>query len=147
MPFLFKIKTRIFFSSNLGLVCIHVRLQDHPHSGVRCGPHRTVRTAPALIGQKSPHHHDFRTFFEHYFQTSILSSTIHFSPKQKKIEPYFSIFEKAILSYKYLISVKLGGVGESKNLIMYTTQDTKTFNVLLLIKRLSNHVISTGSIR
>ena len=40
-------------------VCVIVRLQDHPHSG--------VRTAPALIGQKSPHHHDFRTFLEHYF--------------------------------------------------------------------------------
>ena len=40
-------------------VCVIVRLQDHPHSG--------VRTAPALIGQKSPHHHDFRTFFKHYF--------------------------------------------------------------------------------
>ena len=28
---------------------------------VVCGPHRTVRTAPALMGQKCPHSHNFRT--------------------------------------------------------------------------------------
>ena len=82
-----------------------------------------MRTAPALIGQKSPHHHDFRTFFEHYFRQVYLVVQYIFLQSKKKInifEPYFSIFEKAILSYKYLISVKLGGVGESKDLIMYT---------------------------
>ena len=81
-------------------VCVIVRLQDHPHSG--------VRTAPALIGQKSPHHHDFRTFFEHYFsifrqvspkqkkktifpflRRSILLSTMHFSTKQANKEKSF----------------------------------------------------------
>ena len=27
---------------------MYSRLQDHPHCGVVCGPHRTVRTAPTL---------------------------------------------------------------------------------------------------
>ena len=58
------------------------RLHDHPHCGVRCGPHRTVRTAPALIGQKSPHHHNFRTFFEHYFSTQQYNTI--FSKAKKK---------------------------------------------------------------
>ena len=90
------------------------RLQDHPHSGVRCGPHRTVRTAPALIGQKSPHHHDFRTFFEHYFrQVYLVVQYIFLQSKKKK--HFWALFFQAIQSYKYLISVK------SKDLIMYTT--------------------------
>ena len=43
------------------------RLQDHPHCGVVCGPHRTVRTAPALKAQKSPHNHNFPTIHFNLF--------------------------------------------------------------------------------
>ena len=59
-------------------------------------PHRTVRIAPALIGQKSPHHHNFRTFFEHYFrQVYLVVQYIFLQSKKKNIfEPYFSIFEE-----------------------------------------------------
>ena len=44
-------------------ICLAVRdrLQDHPHFGVVCGPHSTVRTAPALKAQKLPHNHNFPT--------------------------------------------------------------------------------------
>ena len=78
------------------------RLQDHPHSGVRCGPHRTVRTAPALIGQKSPHHHDFRTFFEHYFrQVYLVVQYIFLQSKKKNLSPIFPFLRRSILLLKH----------------------------------------------
>ena len=59
---------------NLGLkimiieeLLLHYRLQDHPHCGVVCGPHRTVRTAPTLKAQKSPHNHNFPTIHFNLF--------------------------------------------------------------------------------
>merc|ERR1711894_345057 len=60
------------------------RLQDHPHCGVVCGPHRTVRTAPALMGQKCPHSHNFRTVhlspnFEKMLRQKILKKKNFFS--------------------------------------------------------------------
>ena len=32
----------------------NARLQDHPHCGVLCRPHRTVRTAPVLKAENYP---------------------------------------------------------------------------------------------
>ena len=87
------------------------RLQDHPYCGVVCGPHPTVRTAPALIGQKSPHHHDFRTFFEHYFsifrQVYLVVQYIFLQSKKKKthfLALFFHFWEGHPILY--LISVK-----------------------------------------
>ena len=60
------------------------RLQDHPHCGVVCGPHHTVRPAPALKVQKCPHPRSFRI--------------VHLNPNlEKKIEKkignfFFQIF-------------------------------------------------------
>ena len=97
------------------------RLHDHPHCG--------VRTAPALIGRKQPHHHNFRTFFEHYFSIfrqvylvvqyiflqskkktflspifpflrSILLSTVHFSTKQANKEKSSLKSKKSFLEIK-----------------------------------------------
>ena len=46
---------------------IRCRLQDHPHCGVVCGPHQTLRTAPALKAQKLPHNHNFPTIHFNLF--------------------------------------------------------------------------------
>ena len=44
------------------------RLQDHPHCGVLCGPHRTMWTAPALRSKKCSHNHNFpHTSFDPLF--------------------------------------------------------------------------------
>ena len=76
---------------------IYIRLHDHPHCGVRCGPHRTVRTAPALKAKKLPHNHNFPTIHFNLFCQIFGQKNFQktFSPKQKKnfFEPYFSIFE------------------------------------------------------
>ena len=65
---------------------------------LQSGCKREEKYLIVVIGQKSPHHHDFRMFFEHY--TSILSSTIHFSPKQKKtfLSPIFPFLRSILLS-------------------------------------------------
>ena len=47
--------------------CQFCRLHAHPHCGVRCGPHRTVRTAPALKAKKLPHNHNFPTIHFNLF--------------------------------------------------------------------------------
>ena len=100
-----KVIQRNWFQCTL----VQIRLHDHPHCGVRCGPHRTVRTAPALKAKKLPHNHNFptihfnlfclfgkktlkkifpqskkKTFLSPIFpflRWSILLSTMHFSPK------------------------------------------------------------------
>ena len=79
------------------------RLHDHPHCG--------VRTAPALIGRKQPHHHNFRTFFEHYFsifrQVYLVVQYIFLQSKKKNIfEPYFSIFEEEYTTQYYAFFYK-----------------------------------------
>ena len=64
--------SQVFFTLNYELIFIiyyftYYRLQDHPHCGVVCGPHRTVRTAPTLKAQKSPHNHNFPTIHFNLF--------------------------------------------------------------------------------
>ena len=60
------------------------RLQDHPHCGVVCRPHRTVRTAPPLMGQKCAHSHNFRTVHLSPNFEKMLEKKFEFSPSKIK---------------------------------------------------------------
>ena len=73
------------------LYCTKTRLQYHPHCGVVCGPHYTVRTAPTLKAQKFPHNHNFPTinsnlFYQIFWQKKFLKqiSRIFFQSIEKK---------------------------------------------------------------
>ena len=45
----------------------NARLHNHPHCGVLCRPHRTVRTAPVLKAEKLPHNHNYPTIHFNLF--------------------------------------------------------------------------------